>query len=207
MVDCGAGASCVDIPAAVSAAESFESTAWATNGVVSPDSSSQQWTRGSGHTPSGDTGPSAAGADTFYIFTEASSYNNQYFILDLPPVEAYAEYTLTFLYHMYGSAMGTLSVQVLATGTSTWSDEWSRSGQQHTGHDSAWAVASVTVSSGVASGMRIVGYTGNGFQSDIAIDEVSISRWSADHAAGNYTCVCNAGTFGSTTTDTAADCV
>ncbi|GAG52366.1 unnamed protein product, partial [marine sediment metagenome] len=74
------------------------------------------WTRNSGSTPSSSTGPSGAHGGSYYVYTEASSpnYPDKTAILEGPCFDlvATSDAALTFWYHMYGSGMGTLNVEV-----------------------------------------------------------------------------------------------
>ena len=82
-VACAAGTSSIGLPASGAAntctstcagyCEGFESSSWDTAGVIAHNPTSQNpWTRQSGGTPSGSTGPNAAYAGSYYLFTEAT---------------------------------------------------------------------------------------------------------------------------------------
>ncbi len=82
---------------------------------------------------------------------------------------------LSFWYNMNGSSMGSLSVQVSVDGGVNWSANlWSVSGDQ----GSAWQEATVDLSAfqGQSSVIiRFAGLTGSSYQSDIAIDDITVS--------------------------------
>ncbi len=139
------------------------------------------WFRDSGGTPSNNTGPSAADEGTFYLFLEASTNgssgqigNNATAILESPCFDLSGETTATFSFknHMYGTDVGSLVVQATDDDV-TWTDLWSLSGNQ----GNQWNSVNVDLSSYVGSivKLRIVGTTGDGWSSDIAIDDLSLT--------------------------------
>ncbi|MBN3034981.1 MAG: hypothetical protein JW861_05300, partial [Bacteroidales bacterium] len=89
------------------------------------------WTRQSGPTSTGNTGPQGAHEGSWYLYTESSTPNYPYKTAGL-----YADFNFSqlsqpqfsFWYHMYGSSMGTLKLQASVNGGATWSDLWSLSG-------------------------------------------------------------------------------
>ena len=90
------------------------------------------WTRDAYGTPSYNTGPSGdhtTGAG-YYMHVETSgAYGNPPYTLTSPTFsECVGE--VRFAYHMYGSAMGTLKLDVYDSGTAAWSTSWSLSGNQ-----------------------------------------------------------------------------
>ena len=104
------------------------------SGLVSPasDPAYQQWSRNQGSTSSSSTGPAGAHEGDWYMYTEATSHSNMEFVLELLPVLS-SSTTLEFWYHMYGSNMGTLSVEVSSVGSDhSWVSVWSAAGQQPT---------------------------------------------------------------------------
>lgn len=134
------------------------------------------WTRNSGATVSTGTGPTAASSGNFYMYTEASTPNNPNKTASL--VSPCFDLTgvsfpeLTFDYHMFGGGMGSLSVEVSAGG-GAWTSIWTRSGDLGT----SWIPASVDLNAyRNVSDLRIR-FTGltNSFESDMAIDAVSIA--------------------------------
>ena len=73
---------------------------------------------------------------------------------------------------MYGADMGSLSVQVRA-GTGTWTEVWTRTGQQHAGHTDAWSTAQVPFA-GTVLQVRFVGVTGSLYTGDAAVADVTL---------------------------------
>jgi hypothetical protein len=133
------------------------------------------WTRRSGGTPSGSTGPSSASDGSWYMYTEASGNTNNQGILISPcfDLSALSEAYFGFDYHMYGSNMGTLSLELSDDNGSSWTPLWTQSGNQGTN----WISESInlTTYTGGSVQLRFIGLTGSGFRSDMAIDNISVS--------------------------------
>ncbi len=135
------------------------------------------WTIQSGSTTSPNTGPSFdhTTGSSYYIYTEASGYNNMTANIETRPFDltnnGYP--VLYFWSHMYGSDMGVLSIDVYKHSTNNWiSGFFSISGDQ----GDQWIEQEVDLSifSGQIIHLRFSGHTGNGSESDIAIDDVSL---------------------------------
>ena len=158
--------------------ESFESG----DGWTQVTGDDGNWVRDSGGTPSGSTGPSNGADGSFYMFLEASTNNspgqignNATAILESDCFDLSGETsaTFSFAYHMYGSNIGSLTIQSSDDDGATWSNEWTLSGNQ----GNSWQSASVSLDA-FAGGdvkLRIVGTTGPGWQSDIAVDDLSVT--------------------------------
>jgi M6 family metalloprotease-like protein len=134
------------------------------------------WTRLTGATPSASTGPTAASDGSYYLYTEASGYLNKtaniYKDFDFSTVY---EPMLVFDYHMYGSTMGTLYLEVSTNNGTSWDAPvaWSLSGDQ----GDAWHRILVDLSAygSLASvRLRFRGVTGSNYYSDMAIDRVCV---------------------------------
>ncbi|RZS93360.1 M36 family metallopeptidase [Aquimarina brevivitae] len=159
--------------------ESFEGSIGAWSQASGDD---LDWSVNSGGTPSSNTGPSSAADGSSYIYVEASGngtgFPDKLAVLESPCLDltSIADPTLSFQYHMFGSAINSLNVEARA-GTNAWASVFSRNGQQ----GSTWNTASVDLSAyaGEASvQLRISVRTGtgsSGWQSDIAIDALSIT--------------------------------
>jgi hypothetical protein len=163
----------VQVISAYPYSESFE------NGLGSWEDATEDtmnWSKTSNTTPTVSTGPSAAHDGISYLFTEASShYNKTGYIDGAFDFSTLNNAALEFHYHMYGSAMGSLHVDVY---DGTWHlDAWSISGQQHGSSGEAWTKASLDLSAYGGTGtvvLRFRGMTGNGLNSDMAIDNINI---------------------------------
>ncbi|TXC82111.1 T9SS type A sorting domain-containing protein [Luteibaculum oceani] len=146
------------------------------------------WTARQGSTPSSSTGPSAASSGLKYMYVEASGQYNKTagFVspcFDLEPMirtsrgweDALMPFDLviSFDYHMYGSTMGNLKMQISDDGGNSWVDKWSRSGNQ----GNYWRKQSITIYQYTNSNIRVrfMATTGSGYYSDIAIDNFAIS--------------------------------
>ncbi|WP_442264813.1 S8 family serine peptidase [Tenacibaculum sp. ZS6-P6] len=162
--------------------ESFESN----DGWTQVGGDDGDWVRDSGGTPSSSTGPSSGADGSFYMFLEASTNgsagqigNNATAILESGCFDLSGKSSATFAFknHMYGTDMGSLKVQVSSNDGATWTDVWNLSGNQ----GNQWNSASVDLASylGATIKLRIVGSTGNGWRSDVAIDDLELTAVNA----------------------------
>ena len=151
------------------------------------------WTRDSGGTPSSSTGPaSGALGSTWYMYLEASdaSVASNNVILEGPSIDGTGR-ELTFYYHMYGSNIGTLYVDVYSGGSWT-NGIWSKTGQQHTSGTVAYTQATVNLSAYTGTiKVRFRAVAAGGSKGDMAIDDIEITK---DAGGGvltlnNSTCV------------------
>ena len=142
------------------------------------------WISDAGGTGSLNTGPSAdynPGTGTGkYMYTEAScsgtGYPNMEAILQGPcfDLSAISNTEIEFAYHMYGTNMGDMFLEV--NSGSSWVQVWTMSGDQ----GNTWQTATVDLSAydGSTIGIRFRGVTGSSFRSDMAIDDISVrSNW------------------------------
>ncbi|WP_299252982.1 T9SS type A sorting domain-containing protein [uncultured Aquimarina sp.] len=146
------------------------------------------WTRDSGGTPSNSTGPSSGADGNFYLYVEASGngtgFPNKRAILNSPCLDfsSVNTPTLNFQYHMFGSAINSLTVEARTDNTGNWLSVFNRSGDQ----GNIWNGISIDLSdyagdSSVQLRFNVVtGSGGSGWQSDIAIDAVSIQNGTVD---------------------------
>lgn len=152
--------------------ESFESGlgAWTQDTGDSFD-----WTRDANGTPSSSTGPSKAATGTYYMYTESSDpnyptktarFNSPCF--DLTSVSSPK---FKFKYHMYGSAMGTLKLEVKEDGETAWKSVWTKSGNQ----GNSWEDAEVTLAAKKQK-LRFSLTTASSYTSDAAIDAISLGE-------------------------------
>lgn len=165
--------------------ESFESNL----GDWQQDSSDDfDWTRKSGSTSSTSTGPAGAFAGTYYVYVESSSpnYPAKTTILNSPcfDLSGLSSPQLNFSYHMYGASMGTLDLQVSTDGGTSWTSEWSLSGDQ----GNQWSVASVDLAaySGSTISLRYVGTTSTSYRSDMAVDDISLADNSCNAVVSSF---------------------
>jgi hypothetical protein len=134
------------------------------------------WTRNSGETSSSGTGPTAAYDGSFYIYTEASgNYSNDTYLDASFDFSGLSFPYLTFYYHMYGSTMGSLHVDIW---DGTWNEDvFILEGQQQTDYSSDWknTYIDLTPYAGIDSlVVRLRGITGSNWYSDICIDKIEV---------------------------------
>lgn len=126
-------------------------------------------------TPSANTGPSVdfdpGTATGNYAYTEASACFGNTAILEATCILLDVDYSFDMGYHMFGGNMGTLTVE-LFDGIN-WNTLTTISGDQ----GSTWQTVSLDLSAwtGTSVTMQIRGVTGNGFESDIAIDDIAFN--------------------------------
>ncbi len=157
--------------------DDFESGMGSWNNVTIGDT--KDWTRDANGTSSSSTGPST-GADgsLYYAYMETSSgyayYAGDSAIL-LGPALVDTGLHVAFRYHMYGSNIGTLSLDVLVDGV--WiEDVWSVSGQQQTTSSDSYGAADVDLSNYAVSQLRFRGTAAGGYMGDMALDNIEIYR-------------------------------
>jgi len=138
-----------------------------------------QWRVDSGGTPSVSTGPNAAANGSNYFYTEASSGSFGSVAELYSPFFDLTTSTNTFLhfnYHMYGSNMGSLHVD-LFDGTNWVNDIRVLSGQNQTSHSQAWIQEFIDISMYETVSnfqVRFRGVRGSGFRGDMSIDDITI---------------------------------
>ncbi|MHA7057425.1 T9SS type A sorting domain-containing protein [Aquimarina sp. M1] len=176
---------CSEIVSSFPYNESFENTLGLWSQSTNDDIN---WTRDSGGTPSNSTGPSNGADGNFYLYVEASGngtgYPNKTAILDSPCLDFsnVTSPTLNFQYHMFGSAINSLTVEARVDNTGSWSGVFDNNGNQ----GNVWNSASVNLSDYAGESsvqLRFIVVTGNGssgWQSDIAIDAITIQNGSVD---------------------------
>jgi hypothetical protein len=148
----------------------LSSTCWTNEGGDDDD-----WVARSIATVSSNTGPSAdhTGGGN-YLYTESSTCYSKSMILTSPifDVSSLTVPTLNFWYHMYGAAMGSLTVDAYYNGT--WHNGlWTLSADQ----TNNWYEATVYVTAAYGYSdlkFRFTGVTGTDFTSDMAIDDVTV---------------------------------
>ena len=137
------------------------------------------WGTRSGETGSGNTGPdNDFSGNGKYVFTEASNGAvGDEALLESPLIDASGLNVpqLRFYYHMFGDDMGTLHVDV-NDGNGYSLDEFTISGGQQTSGDEDWVLVVVNLPNFNVSNLRVRfrGERGDGFGSDMAIDEFSL---------------------------------
>ena len=152
--------------------ESFETNlgAWMQSNMDQFD-----WTRQTGSTPNSVSGPDNAYQGSWYLFLNSAFPNNpnKTAILlgpcfNLVPLTNPA---ILFSYHMYGSNMGTLTLEASTDDGLTWASIWSLSGNQ----GNVWHLAQISLSAyaGQTVKFRFKGTT-LGSTSEMAIDMIRV---------------------------------
>ena len=141
------------------------------------------WTRQTGSTSSGGTGPTSANEGNYYLYTEASSpnYPSKTAIITSVGYEIASNGTFSFDYHMYGTAMGQLILSASTNGGSSWQTIWSLQGNQ----GNLWKSAQIDLSSYSTSTVkfRFTGITGSSYTGDMSIDNIQISSQAGSSAS------------------------
>lgn len=162
------------------------------------------WTVHAGGTPSTGTGPATdsvpgtpAGKYLYVEATTSGNYPGREAWLTSPcfDLTGLSHPTLGFAYHMLGSGMGTLHVEI--NNGSGWQSLWSLSGDQ----GDAWRAGTVSLDSylGDTVKVRFRGVTGADFTSDLAIDYVRVfsnPTTQPPACSGLTTLTAPSGTFG-----------
>ncbi|WCO00588.1 choice-of-anchor D domain-containing protein [Psychroserpens ponticola] len=159
--------------------ESFESGfgLW-TQGVNAIDDDFN-WSRTTSSTPSGSTGPNAAPDGNYYSFTEANGNNNSTTLLNSPcfDLTSASNPKFTFSYHMYGSGMGDLFVELSTdNGINYPNILYTNSGEIHANSNSSFTPISIDLSSYIGQTVRIRfrGEVAGSNSSDMAIDLLTL---------------------------------
>ena len=148
------------------------------------------WKIYSGTSPSSLTGPTVdytEGTSTGkYAYIEASTSGTGFpykKAILYPPcynLGSLVNTELFFAYHMYGSTMGTLTIEKY--NGFLWTPIWSKSGDQ--GNTWHTEVVDLSAYDGDTIKLRIVGVTGNNYWSDMAIDGIEVREY--DSCRGLY---------------------
>ncbi len=136
-----------------------------------------RWTPIDASTPSSGTGPAGPHTGTMYAYTEASNSNAGDVAELISPIldlSSLSQPQLSFYYFMYGDDIGTLSVDTY-DGTTWTNDVWTLTGQQQTSDADPWLEATVYFSNNVTK-IRFRAVRGGGYESDIAIDDITIQE-------------------------------
>jgi|GEM_PF-665096 len=170
----GAGVSGIPLPYT----EDFEESGAMPYGWTNATGDDFDWTVYSGATPSSSTGPDFdhTTGTGYYVYTESSSPNYPTKTANLlSPVfdlSSYGTIEAKFWYHMYGSSMGVMHLDIFVDGA--WqNDLWSLSGNQ----GNTWIQKTVNLSSyaGKTIKLRFRGVTGSSYTSDMAIDDFQMT--------------------------------
>lgn len=149
------------------------------------------WRRRNSPTPTGNTGPSAPQSGDYYRYLESSNNNNQNKTGALTTnkcldITGLSLPIFSFYYNLNGSDMGELFVQLSTDGGTTWTGPvWQTNGDQ----GDNWQRATIYLDSYSSASLRIriVGRTGNGPRSDMAIDSYYVGEFTNTFLRGEPT--------------------
>ena len=138
------------------------------------------WTVDANGTPSNNTGPSSAAQGSNYIYVEASGngngFPNKRAIITSPcfDLSTVSQATFSFKYHMFGSTDGgAVDLEVSNDEGASWTSVWNQTGNQ----GNQWLTVTVDLAAYIGSGiqLRFNRITGGTWQSDVAIDDISLT--------------------------------
>ena len=139
-----------------------------------------RWEVEQGTTPSGNTGPSGdhtTGSGNYAAIEASNGSSGDVAYLEMPCVQftgATPLADISFWYHMYGSDMGTLELEVNPGGAG-WTSIWSLTGQQQSASSDPWIQAVVDISTYTSSGLlevRFKATSAGTIQGDMALDDI-----------------------------------
>ncbi len=156
------------------------------NGTTTPGTLNNNWANSTTpthtwfvatNTGSGNTGPSAdhSPGDANFLYVEASgAFRNQTAIMNTPcyNFSGLSAPKFSFWYHMFGNQMGELHVDLY--NGNAWILDVTRALIGDQGNSWLYREIDLTAYAGNIIQLRFRGITGNGFQSDIAIDDIQI---------------------------------
>lgn len=122
------------------------------------------WDRNSGSTGSSSTGPSSAYEGSYYMYVETSNSASAHRYLTIEE-SVRSGAVLEFMYHMYGSNMGSLAVE--GYNGSEWVEVWKKAGNQ----GNEWFKAEVEMTDSYNK-VRIHSWGASGYRGDAAVDQV-----------------------------------
>ncbi|WP_081804615.1 choice-of-anchor D domain-containing protein [Dokdonia sp. PRO95] len=139
------------------------------------------WSIGSGNTPTNNTGPSTASDGNQYAYIEASNSSTgsvARLISDCIDLTNYTSALFEFDYHMHGNN-GSLNLDISTNGGGSWSNLFSRNGEQQADETSPWLTETISLNAYLGSVVYFrfsaTDGTGNNNRSDTAIDAISIT--------------------------------
>lgn len=158
--------------------ESFEGFENGWDFWVADANEDSAWRLNSNSTPSAQTGPSAAADGQNYIYFEtsagsANSSGDESSIYS-PFFGGKAKRSVSFDYHMFGSDIGKLQIDVNAEGI-WYNDVWSSSDQEQTSSSDSWMRETVSLDAFPRDiSVRIKAIAAGGYRGDIALDNIAV---------------------------------
>jgi len=166
---------------------SDNATGFADDWRTSPSNtlSAFRWNPNKGTTPTPNTGPSAdhtsGNQNGIYLFTEATEgiIADSAFVYSPPfDLNSLTNPAIEFYYHMYGSNIGTLKLDISTDNGNSWTNLFSKTGQQQTSLYEDWLPFYTELSAYVGKTVkfRFEAKRGNGVRGDIAIDDFYVGE-------------------------------
>ncbi len=152
------------------------------NGWVNVDNGNGDeidWRTNSGGTPSSGTGPTSGfGGSGKYLYLEASGAPecvNKEALLISPcfDLNTAVQPELSFRYHMFGTSIGELHVDILSNGV--WYEDFTPPLVGNQGNSWQQRIVDLSVFNGSIVNIRFRGITGPSWSSDISIDEINVT--------------------------------
>ncbi|EDO41042.1 predicted protein [Nematostella vectensis] len=143
-----------------------------TCGFINLKTDKFDWSRWSGSTPSSGTGPSSGNGgkgNYMYIETSHPRLPNDNAKLEKPGLSFDGNTCVRFFYHMNGTSMGKLVVKIGSKVVLTLAGN----------KGNAWKMANIAIKDVGVYPLVFEGIRGNGWSSDIAIDDVSVESCEA----------------------------
>lgn len=159
--------------------ENFESQYLMWTSEFDTNAQADKFRRHSSNTPSSNTGPSGASNGTYYGYLETSSQTTAYSagavsILESPIIGSTDNtIALSFDYHMFGSTMGELKIDVLDNGY--WFEVDEIRGQQQTTTTESYINHKVNFHGYNVEKIRFRVISAGGWQGDLALDNIIIT--------------------------------
>ncbi|MFC3875731.1 M14 family zinc carboxypeptidase [Winogradskyella maritima] len=157
--------------------ESFEGSGSGSLGDWTQDSSDNfDWTLDANGTPTTSTGPSSALEGNYYLYTEAgTSTGIARIISPCFDLNGLSSASFSYAYHMYGSNMGSLTLEISDDDGATWTNLWSQSGNQ----GDSWFTNNIDLSTYLNKYVKFrfsgdMPNSGNS-RSDMAIDDIGLT--------------------------------
>ncbi len=161
------------------------------NGWTNETGDDIDWCPDAGGTTSSSTGPTVdhttGGSSGKYLYTESSGCYSKTANATTPTLSfvGYTAPVLKFWYHMYGSTMGTLNVDISTNGGTSYTNLWTKTGNQQFTQTDPWFEANIDLTAYANMSnivIRFQGITGTSFYSDMAFDDVEIFNLVANDA-------------------------
>lgn len=146
-----------------------------------------KWKRDSRGTPSDDTGPYTAKEGVYYVYTEATSQSEGdkgVMELSLTNLNLTTHACFQFYYHMRGRDMGDLDI-IIEEKPGSEIARWSKSGHI----SSSWNRGFISIPAN-SQKIKVTGKRGDGYRSDIALDDFKIFQEHCSCEPWKYGLVC-----------------